>query len=352
MSIRVILNDTTDITAFVKSVKRSGDSNKFNRQLDVDINATSDGRTQAISVDVGDKLALFEDGVNRFIGIIFTTDIKTDGALSVTAYDTNIYLAKSVDTRIFTNKKASEIVKILSKDFGFAIGQIDDTGYVIPYLKFAGKSLYDMVLTALTLTFKQTGKRYFVGNTGGKLTIKQGATNATRYMFSAGQNLISASYSRSIEDMATQVKVIGGAKGKETVVVAKDDAKRAKYGVLQKLETMDEKATASQVKQRANTLLKEQAVVNEQLSVEVLGVSEVDVGTPVYIASAMTKTASGYYVTNVSHSHRDGLHTMSLELSKTLELPTIEIADDVTTKEVAKTTTTKKTTAKKEEAKK
>lgn len=333
MSVEVLVGGNVDISDFVKSVEYSGDSTKFNRQLTVSLLATADGRKRAYELSEGSTITFRYDGKTRFVGVIFSIDISSGGDMSITAYDSNIYLAKSYDSRIFTNKKASDIIKMFAQDFGIPIGSIVDTGFVIPYLKFQNTTLFDMIATALTITRKQTGKRYFVGNDNGKLVLKEGAAATTRYVFKDGENLISASYSRSIEDVKTQVKVIGGAKGKETVILARDDAARNKYGVLQAVEVLDENATASQVKQRASALLKEQAQVSEQLNIEVLGVVEVDVGSAVYIQNEMMKTSGAYFVTNITQSFSSGAFTMSLELSRTYELPEIQISDDVTSRE-------------------
>lgn len=349
MTIEVLLNDV-DVTPFVESVEISGDTTKFNRSLTLRMLATEDGRNRAFLFEEGDTLTFKYDKLIRFVGIIFAHDMSSDGLLSLTVYDSNVYLSKTTDSRIFKNKKASDIIRILAADFGIPIGNIADTGYVIPYLRLSKLTLYDMILKVLTITRKQTNKRFFVGNVNGKLTVTAGVSN-TKYLFKDGENLLSASYSRSIEDTRTQAKVIGGPKGKETVVVVKDDAKRAKYGVMQAFEEMDEKATPSQVKQRAQALLKEQSVVSEQLNVETLGVPEVDVGTPVYVVNKMTATNGAYYVTSVKHSYKAGLHTMSLELTRTYELPDIEINDDELKPETPKVTTAKKSSPKKKTTK-
>lgn len=349
--INVKINDL-DITAFVETVKLSGHTSKFNRSIDVTLSATENGRTRSFEFEEGDTLTFKYDGKVRFIGIIFAYDISSEGALSITAHDSNVYLSKSTDSRLFKNKKASEIIRMLASDFGIPIGNIADTGYVIPYIRLSNLTVYDMVLKVLTLTRKQTGKRFFIRNDAGKLVLTTGASSA-KYLFKDGENIISASYSRSIEDTRTQAKVMGGPKGKETVVVVKDDAKRTKYGIMQAFEQMDEKATASQIKQRAQALLKEQAVVEEQLSVVVLGVPEVDVGTAVYAVNKMTATYGAYYVSGISHTYSSGLHVMDLELTRTYELPDIEVNDDELKPEKPKATSKrKKKSTKKDDDKK
>ena len=324
---QIIHNGKTDLTDFVSGAKLSGDSDKFNETLSLTMTATNDGRKQAFKIEEGDTITFKYNGDVRFVGIIFAFDLSSDGSLNVTCYDSNVYLTKSKDSRLFVNKKASDIVRMIAKDFEIPTETIADTGYVIPYLRLSKQSLYDMILKALTITQKQTGKRFFIGNKNGKLTLTEGASN-TRYLFSDSNNLLSAQYSRSIEDTKTQAKVIGGPKGKQSIVVVKGEEKRRKYGVLQTIEELDEKASPSQVKQRANQLLIEESEVSEQLSIEALGVIEVKSGTPVYVKNEMTSTNGAYYVTSYSHDFKGGLHTMSLELTRTYELPDIAINED------------------------
>lgn len=321
-----MINGKTDITYYIKSATYSGDSNKFNTELALNLNATKFGRERAFTVEEGDSIKCVFDDKYTFYGVVFAVEITSEGAYSLTCYDSNVYLNKSNDMRIFANKKASDIIRMLASDFGIPVGNIADTGYVIPFLRLSNISLYEMILKALTITRKQTGKRFFVKNVDGKLTLVSGLSTK-KYMFSDSENLISATYSRSIEDTKTQIKVSGGEKGKEIVVVAKDESKRKKYGVLQSVEILDEKATASQIKQHAETLLKEQSQVSEQLSIEVLGIPEVSCGTAVYVRNLMTSTNGAYYVTGFTHNYSDA-HTMTLELSRTYELPDIEINED------------------------
>lgn len=344
--IRLIVG-TSDISDFVKSVTLEGNSTQFHRTLTVELLATSDGRKPAIKVEEGKDVAFLYNDKIRFRGVLFSQEISSDGSLSFVAYDSNIYLAKNTDSKLFREKKASDILTILTRDFGIPTGSIADSGYVIPYLRLSNLTLHDMVLKALTVTQRQTGKRFFIGNSNGKLTLNAGVEAKSFLLASDGQNLMNVTYSRSIDDTKTQAKVIGGPKGKETVVVVKDDAKRAKYGTLQAYEEMDEKATPSQIKQRAATLLREQSGVKEQLSVEVLGDITVDIGTAIYVRNAMTSTNGGYYVTNVRHNIANSLHTMELELTRTYELPDIDLNDDELKPETVKKKATKKEAVKK-----
>lgn len=313
-----------DISDFVQSAIVSGDIEKFNRVLEVSLLSTADGRTPVYNIELGASVNFYVDEALHFVGVVFYVDRDTVGNLSITVYDPNIYLAKSYDSQIYKKKKASEITRMLAMDFGVPIGDIADTGFVIPYLRMDSRTLREHIAAALTITRKQTGKRFVVRNDKGKLTLVQGTDPKNIFVFKSGQNIISAQYSQSIEDTVTQVKVIGGAKGKETVVTAKDDAARKKYGVLQVVETMDEKATASQVKQRASTLLKENGKVSEEIRIEVLGVPEVISGSLIRVNEEMTGASGNYYVIEDKHTFDGGLHTMSLLLSRTNEVADVE----------------------------
>jgi len=326
VNIRLLIRDI-DIADFLESVKWEGHSEKPNRTLTLNFKNTDDGRYKAFAVNNGEAIQYYVDNKRIFIGVVFATDINDSGEMTVTCYDRNYYTLKSNATRQFKNKKASDIVKLIAKDFDIPVGTIEDTGYVIPKLILRNKSLYEMMLKAITLTYKQTGKRFFFGNEDGKLTLMQHKNNVTPWILAAGSNLTSANYSISMEDTKTQVYVTGGKDNKLTHTT-KSVSSQKLFGIMQHYEEMDEKATKSQVKQRAETLLKELNVLNDQASVSAIGILDVVTGCGVYVREPMTELAGGYYVTSDSHTFSDGKHEMKLEISKSLELPPIEISDE------------------------
>ncbi|WP_232696182.1 XkdQ/YqbQ family protein [Brevibacillus daliensis] len=314
-----------DAPIHVQSANWSGDITGPARKLDVSLVNTTDGRRKAFPIELGKELRLYSDGKELFRGLSFTHQIDDRGNMSVTAYDDNIYLTKNQDTQIFRNMTASAIVKKLCGEFGVPVGQIDDTGYVIPKLVLRDKTLWDMMITALTVTQKQTGRRYFICSKEGKLHLLARKEQPVRWVLENGVNLLSASYSQSIEDMRTQVKVIGGdEKKKQYVAVVKNEELIKRFGIMQHLENADNDATKSQVEQLAKQLLKDLGTINDDASIEALGISEVYAGTGVYVQESMTEIIGGYYVSVDSHTFEGAKHTMSLTLSATDDLPTIE----------------------------
>lgn len=316
-----------NITDFVESATYEGHSEKPNRTLSLSLMNTTNGRVKAFITNPGDTVQFYVDGKREFVGVIFDSNISDKGSQTLTCFDRNIYLLKNNDSRIFRNKKASDIIKTLAKDFGIPVGTIEDTGYVIPTLALRNQSINDMISKALTLTRKQTNKRFFLTNADGKLQLKQHKNNVNPWVIEAGANLTSAGYSLSIEDTITQVKAIGGKDNKLTHSVKSIPSQKL-YGIMQHIEEMDEKATASQVKQRAETLLKELNVINDQANVSALGIIEVITGSGIYVREPMTGLLGGYYVTSDIHTFSNGMHTMDLKISKSLEMPVIEISSE------------------------
>jgi hypothetical protein len=326
--IKVIYNNT-DITPVVSTVEWSGDVMQACRTLNVSLTNTLDGRKRLFTFEKGAEIRLYNASTELFRGVIFADEISSDGKHLITAYDENVYLTKVIDTRKFVKAKASDIVRRLCSDFGIPVGSIADTGYVIPKLILRDKTLYDMIITALTETKKHTGRRFILLNKGGKLVLQERKAQVTQFIIENGVNIISARYSQSIEDTKTQVKVIGGDSDKNPIVVTvKNDALIKKFGVMQHLENADSKLTKSQIEQLARQLLKEHGTIDDEATVEAIGIDSVIAGTSVYIKEPLTGIVGGYYVITDSHRFENGTHTMSITLSKTDELPELEYEDE------------------------
>ena len=278
--------------------------------------------------------------VEVFRGIIFSDSIDTDGRMTVTAYDRNVYLTKNTDSRKFEKMTASAIIKALCAAFEIPMGIIADTGYVIPKLVFDGKTLWDMMVTALTYTKKQTGTQYFIYSDGGKLSVGQFTKPTSRVVLEPGVNLTSVSRSTSIDEVSTRLRLYG--KGKDSIdITVSDDALVKKYGVMQTLEKPDESTTSSAAKQRAETLLNAVKVPSDDLHITCLGIDDVISGSAVYLISGMVGASGGYYVASDTHTYDGEMHTMSLRLSATEVIPALEY-DGATTTTKTSTTDIKK----------
>lgn len=313
----------------VKSVNWSGDIKQAARKLVVELSNTGDLRELYMKLQKGGELRFLLDDQELFRGVLFADEIDSKGQMSLTAYDENIYLTKSKDTKIFRGQTASAVVKRLCNEFSIPMGEVQDTGYVIPKLVLRDKTLFEMMVTALTESEKQNGQRFWITSRKGKLQVLARKEQKGKWVLENGVNLLGASYSQSIEETRTQIKVIGeDGKKKELSASAKDSELIRKFGVMQHLEKPDQAMTSSQMEQRAKQLLKDLATIEDQARIECLGIADVVSGSCVYVKESVTGILGGYYVSADEHHFEHGKHMMSLTLSATDDIPKLEYKEE------------------------
>ena len=317
---RVLYDGNLYIEALVESVTWSGDVAQPYRTLRL----TMADAKRSVDIDVGKEIRFYYDGVGLFRGIIFDYSVDHRGRLAITAYDENVYLTKNTDTRKFVGMTAAAIVRELCKAFDIPAGDIAATGYVIPKLILRNMTLWDMIVTALTQTRKQNGRKFYVYASNGKLNMREKKDAVVRWRLENGVNILGANRSRSIEDTRTAVKVIGGDDKKPLTATATDSAMTRQYGLMQHVELADSDMKQSALTQLANQRLKDLAKVSEDVTVEALGLTDVIAGTAVYAYENMTQLAGGFYVNADTHTFSGGVHRMEVTLSKTDDLPQIE----------------------------
>lgn len=323
-NIRVIY-DNKDVTGSVNNVEWRGDIAQAYRSLTITLTNTYNGRTRLLNIEKGKELRFYHNDEFLFRGIVFSDEINSKGHHSVTAFDDNVYLTKVLDDRRFVNIKASDIARRLCNDFGVPVGSISDTGYVIPKLMRRSNTLYDMIIDALTITKKQTGRRFFIYNELGKFMLKERGERIISGTIAAADTLLDASYSQSIEDLKSQVKVVGGDDSSPITVTVKDDALIQRFGMMQHLEQVDEKMTKSQIEQRARELLRQLGTIDDEASVTALGNTKAVAGASMHIREPMTGIIGDYYIVTDTHQFSNGSYIVNLKLSATDDLPEGEV---------------------------
>jgi len=350
----VLYNGAYWVEDFVKSAEWSGDVAQPHRTLTLSLSNTLNGEDDAVSFELGKEIRFYVDNVGIFRGVIFTYTIAQNGDATVVAHDENVYLTKNVDTRKFVKMTAGAIVKEVAKAYEVPTGTIANTGYIIPRLILKNMTLWDMIVTALTETRAQTGRKFYAYSRGGSLYLREKKDDIVRWMLEDGVNIITASRSQSIEEMRTSVKAIGGDnEDKPVISVAKNVALAKQYGLMQHVESADSRLTKSAIEQLAKERLKELGKITEDVSVEALGITEVVAGSAVYAFESMTRLVGGFYVNADTHTFENGNHRMNVTLSKTDDLPKLAYEDTEqfekakAAKKVAKKKTTKKPATKK-----
>lgn len=304
-----------DVTQLVEQAKWKGRKGSSSRTLDVTL-IDDDGYKHArsgIDVEQGHQCIFSYDGVELFRGIIMSQTQTQAKKLQFTAYDNGIYLANNKDTFCYENKTASEIFQDCCARFNLPVGEVAKCSYKIPELTKSKTTAFDAIADALSLDFDATGIRHYVASDKGKLNLLTRRENILQWVIEVGQNLTSYSYSRSIEDIKTRVKMVS----KEgTTVAEKSKAELEKrIGIFQEIDQPDESLTAAQVNDLIASIMEEKGTPQRTLSVEAVGIAEVISGIGVYIIIPELEISRTFYVDEDTHTFKDNEHTMSLKLN-------------------------------------
>lgn len=262
----------------------------------------------------GDLVTVRYKGNKIFYGFIFSMSRDKNNIISVVAYDQLKYL-KNKDVFRYENKKASEVIKVLAEDFKLQVGDIEDTGFIIPKRLEDNVSLFDIILTALAITLQNTKKMYILYDDFGKLTLKDIEKMKLNILIDdrTSENF---SYKSSIENSANQIKLVKSDEkaGKREIYIAKDSSNINKWGVLQHFDKLGEKENGEM---KADALLK---LYNRKFKTlimkNVFGDTRVRAGSSVVVNLDLgdTKVKNYMLVEKVKHIFKFQEHFMDLTL--------------------------------------
>ena len=160
-------------------------------------------KNNGLNFQEGDAVALrYKDSktgwVAVFNGYVFTKKRNKNGWIDVTAYDPLRYF-KNKATYVYTNKKASDIVRMIADDYKLTVGTIENTDYVIGSRVEDNQSLFDIIQNALDLTLASTRSMYVLYADGGKICLRD--ANSMKLDVVINESVASDfDYSSSIDD--------------------------------------------------------------------------------------------------------------------------------------------------------
>ena len=271
-----------------------------------------------LDVEQGVHCIFYWDGQELFRGIVQRQERNKKKTTTLTAYDNGIYLANNKDTFVYENKTASDVFRDCCTRFGLEMVEVASCTYTIPELTKPKTTAFDAICDALSLDYEATGVRHYVSSSEGKLSLLERRLNILQWVIEAGQNLSDYSYSKSIEDVKTRVKLISS-EG-TTLAEASRPELEQKIGITQEIQIPDENLTEPQIKAIVDSILEEKSAPARTLSVESFGIPEVISGVGVYIIIPDLKISRTFYVDEDEHVFDDNNHTMSLKLNYAADL--------------------------------
>ncbi|ENY8421233.1 NlpC/P60 family protein, partial [Clostridioides difficile] len=217
-----------------------------------------------------------------------------------------------------SNKTASELVKMLAKDFNLKYNVIEDTKYKISRVE-ENKTLFDMVLTALDDTLREKKEMYVLYDDFGRITLKNVASMKLDTVMN-NDVIEDFDYNSSIDsDTYTKIKLVRDNEetGKRDVYIAQDSTHMRSWGILQMFDTVDKNMSEAEIKQKCDILLKLYNKKTKSLSLKnVLGDIRVRAGclVPVFLNLGDIKLQNYMLVEKVKHTFENNSHFMDLTL--------------------------------------
>ncbi len=268
-----------------------------------------------INFTEGNSISLKVNDKPMFYGFVFSKQRDKGNTIKVVGYDQMRYL-KNKDTYIYTNKTASDLLKMFAGDFNLSLGTVEDTGYVIPQKVEDNTTLLDMMLNALDDTLVQTKKMFILYDDFGKLTLRNVESLKLGLVIDeeTGENF---DYTSSIDNQTyNKIKLSyeNEETGKRDIYIAQDGENINRWGVLQFFDTLKDPA---QGKAKADALLALYNQKTRKLQIKgAFGDERVRAGSAVIVKLNLGDIVVGSYmmVEKVHHVFNESIHQMDLTL--------------------------------------
>lgn len=269
----------------------------------------------------GDKATLLADGEILFTGWVMTKERTEEQIISVTAHDQMFYLARNRGTYIYQDKTAAELVRMVAADFGLQTGEISDSGWKIPQRIEEGETLLDILLSALEISGKATGKEFFLFDKAGKLTIKERREMAVKAVLRCDGGISGYHYKTDISRDTFNTVRLYHAGRKQAERLAYEAERRAdveKWGRMQYYRHVPYTLNKAQLREMAEGILAERCRVKKELTLEnINGDMMLFAGNSVWVEIpdlAEISLRGAALIENCTHFFYDGEHRTRMDM--------------------------------------
>lgn len=298
------LNDKFDISRMYNSLTWSGAVDQAARQVAFGIvSSVKDLNIQNVEINLDDKIKLYDKDDNEiFRGTIFSKDKNAnENIIQMVAFDDLIYANNSNATFNFNQQPPESITKEACKEINLEVGETIK-GSPIDRV-FDSESIYNIIMTAYTFEYRKTDVPYIVLMKEGKLNIEEKGKVVAKYVLDGTTNLYDTSYSESMENAVSVVKMydedgeyVGEVKSEEPGKIV-DVYKQAK---------------GENAEEMAKELLKE---IERSATVRAEGSLDLITGNAVVIKEPYTGLDGLFYIDSDTHTFEGGRHFVELELA-------------------------------------
>lgn len=300
-----IVANNKDITNHVSTMSWGGSLNEVSRKLELKLlNPTSDNNITPVVIKLGELVYLYDDsGKELFRGYVIDREaVSQNGTVSYVCYDILYFLTKSKLTYNFGTSTAEAITRKLCAEYNIPMRAVISTG-VSQSLKITNGTIYDAIMQAYTQASVQTGERYYVNSTEGKLNVEKIGAYTGKAKLSENSNILSSKYTETLSSMINRVKIYDS---EGTQIDEVTDSGNLKYGLFQETYTEEkDKDAVTQAKAKLHG-------IDKTFSLECLNDNDLKAGWRVYIYDETTGLNGVAYINSDTHTYENGVERLSL----------------------------------------
>lgn len=277
-----------------------------------------------LQMNYGDAIDVTWNGTQFFHGYVFSKKRNKDSRWDVVAYDQIRYLLNK-DTFSYIGKRADEVIRELANDYELAVGELDNTEFVIEKRRESNATILDMCQTALDLTMIRTNKIFVIYDDCGKLMLKD-IENLKNDLLIDADTAQDYSYEGTIDKNTfnlIKLDVDEGENGHKTYYAPADTSEyqksetRKQWGVLQFYENINTKMQnpqdlANRYLEHFNRIMRTLSVSGAAGDLSVRGGSMIWLN--INLGENAEKEAKQVICERVTHRFANNEHTMDLEV--------------------------------------
>lgn len=269
-----------------------------------------------------DILILRNEEDELFRGIVSEATDPLDGTVSCRLYDFAYFMGKSTIIIQFNSVRADEAVKQVCSRCGIECVILTEMTAVIKKVYF-NEHPSDIIKDIVSQDRGENDQNLYMEMRGSVFCIYppfevtgtfKPADNIAE--FDVANTPSSPVITESISGISNSVVVVSGsAESYRIIAEARDDKDISVSGLRQTVEVIEEK-NISQAANIAKNRLKEQSSINRTLTTDMPGADNVRSGRIITYEDEENNIFGKYLITNCRHSIKDGIHTLSADMTK------------------------------------
>lgn len=270
-----------------------------------------------INYHEGDLFQVFLEDKKFCSGIVFQKSKKQD-VITTTAWDLLRYL-KYKQSYLIKNMTLTQVVKLIAEEFALPLGDLENTGHILPKKLYDDKTLMDIITDCIRITAVATKKIYVLFDEFGKLNLKEIGNMKSRFILGSDSFVTDYTYDTSIEEAYNYIKLVRPNKstGRADTYIANDSKKVSQWGRLQYYQKVDENMNPAQIKQMAKKYLEYYCRTGRKLRLSCIGIPEIRAGMMIPISIPDLGDISlnkALLIDRCTHKVSASDHTMDLEM--------------------------------------